>query len=154
MDTQIHIPYMCTPTFRHTHRHTCTHTHRKQAHHTSTPPYTHRHTRIQAHTCTPQQIHTEAYPWEPEDHGFLPAPAPALREPGPSFPGGAPGPALAQEADRHSCDGICSLVGTGAALGLALRPCSLHGWAGWEDLCWGLRTGRRARGLGTQLSGR
>ena len=36
---------------------------------------------------------------------------------------------------------------------MALQPCSLHGWAGWEDLCWGLRTGQRTRGLGTQLSG-
>ena len=105
MDTQIHIPYMCTPTFRHTHRHTCTHTHIENRHTIQALPHTHTqtHTRIQAHTCTPQQTHTEAYPWEPEDHGFLPAPAPALREPGPSFPGGAPGPALAQEA-AHRVD--------------------------------------------------
>lgn len=54
---------------------------------------------------------------------------------------GAPGSSLpllctdlAWKPDAHLCTSCVLEV----ALGLALWPYRCHGWAGWEDLCWGL----------------
>lgn len=147
MDTQTHIPYMYAHIDTHTDIHA--HAHRKQTHHKHSPIHTDTHTHAGTHMHSlSRHTHTEAYPRSLRPQPACPLPWPSMSLVLP-FRVGAPGPALAQEADRHQLWAICSLVGTGVALGLSsTQPCGLHGWAGWEDLCWDLRDSWRARGPG------